>query len=52
VDTDGTTEYMELYDLNANIGEQNLLAQREYDTDNSKILIRGQPDQIYEMMKA
>jgi len=52
VDTDGTTEYMELYDLNADIGEQNLLAQREYDTDDSKILIRGQPDQIYEMMKA
>jgi arylsulfatase A-like enzyme len=52
VDTDGTTEFMELYDLAADIGERNLLAQREYATDDSKILIREQPDQIYEMMKA
>ena len=52
VDTDGTTEFMELYDLAADIGERNLLAQREYATDDSKMLIREQPDQIYEMMKA
>ncbi len=52
VDTDGSTEDMELYDLTADIGEQNLLAKREYDTDDSRIQIDGQPYPIYEMMKS
>ena len=52
VDTSPGTEDMELYDLVNDIGESNMLEKRSYDTDDSRILINGKPDLIYEMMKS
>ena len=51
VDTDGNTEDMELYDLNKDISEKNLLAKRKYDAGGSEDPTNGQAYRISEMMK-